>query len=385
MHIHQAKELLQRYRAGNCTSSEKELIETWYKQLIDTGEWQWDQETKEIMQQLIEARIMAQITDEPNKAKTSIPRLPRSRRWAAAAAVIFLLSISGHFLFHNKTIKPAPIAKVQAHDVKAPRSNIAIVTLASGQKIFLDSVGNGALAMQGNVKLIKLASGKIVYQPGTDGVTGKMEYNTLLNPRGSKVIDMTLADGSKVWLNAGSSLSYPVSFIGNERKVSITGEAYFEVIHDASKPFIVSNGAMNIKVLGTHFNVNTFQDDDNIIKVTLLQGSVKIDNGKATGLLKPGQQARVNNEVNVVSDVDLDMVMAWKNGYFQFDNASLQNVLKQISRWYDVDVHYEGKIQPREFVGEMQRDLNLSEMLNILAKNNVRFRIEGKELIVMPD
>jgi len=385
MHIHQAKELLQRYLAGNCSSSEKELVETWYRQLIDTGEWQWDEEEKKMMQQLIEARIMAQITDEPNKTNASVSRLPRSRRWAAAASVIFLLGVSGYFLFHNKAIKPAPIAKVLPHDVLAPRSNRAIVTLANGQKIFLDSAGNGALATQGNVKLIKLASGKIAYRQNTGAVTGEMEYNTLLNPRGSKVIDMTLADGSKVWLNAGSSLTYPVSFIGNERKVSITGEAYFDVVHDASKPFIVNDGAVNIKVLGTQFNVNAFRDDDNTIKVTLLQGSVRINNGEATGLLKPGQQARVNKEVNVVSDVDLDMVMAWKNGYFQFDKASLQDIMKQISRWYDVDVHFEGKNQPREFVGEMQRDLNLSEMLNILAKNNVRFRIEGKELIVMPD
>jgi len=386
MDIHLAKELLQRYQAGNCTSSENELIESWYRQLIYTGEWQWNEEEKEMMQHIIEVRLMKQINDKPNKKKSPVFQLPRSRWWGAAASVIFLLGVSGYFLFYNKTTKPAPIAKVLPHDVKAPQSNKAMITLTNGQKVFLDSVGNGALAVQGNVKLVKLAGGQIAYQQSTGEVSGKMEYNTLSNPRGSRVIRMTLADGSKVWLNAGSSLTYPVLFIGNERKVSITGEAYFEVMHDASKPFIVNNGSMDVKVLGTHFNVNAFEDDDdNTIKVTLLEGSVKINNGKATGLLKPGQQALVNKEVKVVSDVDLGMVMAWKNGYFQFDNASLQNVLKRISRWYDVDVIYEGSNQPREFVGEMQRDLNLSEVLKILEKNNVRFRIEGKELIVLPD
>lgn len=385
MYTHQAKELLQRYLAGNCTASEKELVEAWYRQLIDTGESHWNEDEKEMMQQVIEARLMKQINDKPNKPISPVLPLPRFRWQAAAASVIFLLGVSAYLLFHNKTAKPAPIAKVLLHDVKAPQSNRAIVTLANGQKVFLDSVGNGALATQGNVKLIKLASGKIAYRQNAGEVSGKMEYNTLTNPRGSRVISITLADGSRVWLNAGSSLTYPVSFFGNERKVSITGEAYFEVMHDVSKPFMVNNGPLDVKVLGTHFNVNAFEDDDNTVKVTLLEGSVKINNGKTTGLLKPGQQALVNKGVKVLSDVDLDMVMAWKNGFFQFDNASLQTVLKQISRWYDIDVVYEGNNQPREFVGEMQRDLNLSQMLNILGKNNVHFRIEGKELIVMPD
>jgi ferric-dicitrate binding protein FerR (iron transport regulator) len=188
-----------------------------------------------------------------------------------------------------------------------------------------------------------------------------------------------------VWLNSGSSLTYPVSFISNERKVSVTGEAYFEVAHDASRPFIVKNGSMDVQVLGTHFNVNAFKDDGNDTKVTLLEGSVKINNGSATGLLKPGQQAAVTKEIKIVNDVDLNLVMAWKNGYFEFDNASLQNVLKEVSRWYDVDVVYEGHNQRRQFIGEIQRDLNLSEMLKILEKNKVHFKIEGKELRIMPD
>ena len=384
MDIHQAKALLQRYQAGNSTISENELIESWYQRLVETGEGQWDAGERDMMNKVLEARIMKQINDTSKKVKSPVLLLPYFRWWAAAS-VIVLLSAFSYFMLFDKTPKPNHVVKVLSNDIIAPQSSRAMITLANGQKIYLDSAGNGALAVQGNVKLVKLAGGEIAYQQGPDNISGKIEYNTISNPKGSKVINMVLADGSKVWLNSGSSLTYPVLFIGNERKVSVTGEAYFEVTHDASKPFVVNNGSMNVRVLGTHFNVNAFEDDGNDIKVTLLEGSVKIDNGNATGLLKPGQQAVVIKEIEVLNDVDLDLVMAWKNGYFQFNNASLQNVLKEVSRWYDVNVVYEGHNQPRQFVGEMERALSLSQVLKILERNQVYFKIEGKNLIVMAD
>jgi transmembrane sensor len=384
MNISQVRELLQRYQQGSCTASEIELVESWYQQLIKTSEWKWNDGEKEMMQQILEARIMKQINDSAKKEKSSVFTLPHFRWWAAAS-VVALFGTLGYFMFFTGTGKPEPIAKVLPNDIQAPQVNRAMITLANGQKIYLDSSRNGSLAVQGNVQLVKLASGQISYQHESGTNSGKMEYNTLSNPKGSKVINMVLSDGSKVWLNAGSSLTYPVSFMGSERRVSVEGESYFEVAHNASMPFIVNNGSVDIRVLGTHFNVNAFHDDGQDVKVTLLEGSVKINNGNATGLLKPGQQALVNNEVKIKSDVDLDLVMAWKNGYFQFDNASLQHVLKEVSRWYDVDVVYEGKNQPRFFEGEIQRDLNLTEVLKILQKNKVHFRIEGKKLIVRAD
>ena len=384
MDIQQAKKLLQKYQQGDCSQSESELVEDWYKQLIDTGEWQWGEGEKDMMQKMIEARIMKQIN---GTTKKSVFYLNRRFQWWAAASVIFLLSGFSYFYFfsfHEKT-KPTQVVKRVSNDVKAPQINKATITLNNGQRVYLDSVGNGTMAIQGSAKLVKLPGGKIAYLQSSNEVSTKLEYNTLSNPRGSKVVSMVLADGTKVWLNAGSSLIYPVSFIGNKREVSITGEAYFEVAHDASKPFVVSNGSVNIRVLGTHFNVNAFQDDGNDIKITLLEGSVKINNDNATGLLKPGQQAVVTNEIKIVTNVDMDLVMAWKNGYFQFDNASLQDVLNEVSRWYDVNIVYEGKNQPREFVGGIQRDLSLLEVLKILEKNKVYFKIEGKELRVLPD
>ncbi len=383
MNIHQAEELLQRYQTGNCTSSENDLMDSWYQQLFETGECQWSDGEKEMIQKMLEARILKQINEKPNKIKSPVSLFQRYNWWAAASVILMLGIFS--YLFINKTTEKTQIAKVQTNDIKGVQSNRAMITLANGQKVFLDSVGNGVLAIQGNVKLVKLANGEISYEQSEGEGSESMEYNTLSNPRGSKIINITLADGSKVWLNAGSALTYPVSFIGNERNVSINGEAYFEVEHDASKPFTVLNGTKKIQVLGTHFNVNAFEDDDQDLTVTLLEGSVKVNNGNATGLLKPGQQAKVNKEVKIMNDVDLNAVVAWKNGYFQFDHASLQNVLKQVSRCYDVNVIYKGKNRPREFVGEIQRDLSLSEVLKILERNKVHFKIEGKELIVLPD
>jgi ferric-dicitrate binding protein FerR (iron transport regulator) len=322
---------------------------------------------------------------DKNTSLTPVRHITLLSKWGwAAASILLLLGIGSYFLLNKKEKQPT-IAVNTPTDIAAPTGNRAMITLADGTKVFLDSVGKGQLAQQGSIKLIKLANGKIAYQPLGDGRNQSVAYNTLVNPRGSKVIDMQLSDGSHVWLNAGSAITYPVAFIGNDRSVELEGEGYFEVAKDAKRKFIVTANGVNTEVLGTHFNVNAFKDDGQDIKITLLEGSVKINNGNATGLLKPGQQALVANEVKIVSDVDLHLVMAWKNGYFQFDKASLQNVMKQVSRWYDVDVVYEGYNQPREFAGEIQRDLSLSEVLKILEKNKVHFRIEGKELRVMPD
>jgi ferric-dicitrate binding protein FerR (iron transport regulator) len=383
MDIRQIKELLQRYQAGSCTASEKELIEGWYERLIDTGEMHRDEGQRDAWQELIKARIMRQI-DVPETKKVFF--FKPLVKWWAAASVIAVLGVLSYWALSRKATRIAPVAKVQKTDVAAPASNKATVTLANGQQLFLDGAGNGALAVEGNVKVVKLANGEIAYQQGAGSASAtEMVYNTLSNPRGSQVIRVVLADGTKVWLNAASSLRYPVSFIGKGRAVSITGEAYFEIADDASRPFVVRSGAMDVRVLGTHFNINAFGDNGDDIRVTLLEGSIRINSGDGTALVKPGQQAVVTKDIRVRNDVDLDQVMAWKNGYFQFDNAGLKSVLQEVSRWYDVDVIYEGYNRPRQFVGEIQRDLSLSEILKLLEKNKVRFKIEGKKLMVIPD
>jgi len=383
MNIKQAKELLSKYQAGISTDSENELVERWYNQLVETGEWKWSKGEKEMTQKLIETRLMRKINADGQHQRLVFYRI-RFQRWAAAA-IILLLSAIGYFFINHHENKRQQISKVISNDVKAPQQNKAVIRLANGKMIYLDSVGNGALALQGNVQLIKLSNGQIAYTHKQGEVSTKMEYNTLSNPRGSKVIHMVLSDGSKVWLDVASSITYPVSFTGKERRVSITGEAYFEVAHDAMKPFYVNHRDMNIRVLGTHFNVNAFEDEGADIKVTLLEGKVNVNNQISKETLKPGQQAIVNDKIKIINDVDLDEVMGWKNGYFEFNNSGLANVLSQVSRWYNVDVVYKGYNKPRQFMGEIQRDLNLSEILKILAKNGIQFQIEGNKLIILPD
>jgi transmembrane sensor len=324
-----------------------------------------------------------------SKTGSNVRKLFEWRKIAVAASIILAISTSVYFLFLHKTDPPHSYVETvfPVGDVAAPNSNRAMITLANGQQVFLDSMENGELAMQENVKLIKLADGSIAYNQETASVNEIIPFNTLYNPRGSKVIDMKLADGSRMWLNAGSSVTYPVIFTGKERNVSISGEAYFEVAHDAAKPFIVSKGAMHVTVLGTRFNVNAY-DDDPEIRVTLLEGSVKVNTTTdlQSLLLKPGQQAIVSrsNILSMASTVDIDAVMAWKNGLFNFNNADLSMVLRQLARWYDLAVTYQGAIPQRKFGGEMQRNLNLSEVLKLLESNKVQFKLDGKKLIITP-
>jgi ferric-dicitrate binding protein FerR (iron transport regulator) len=193
---------------------------------------------------------------------------------------------------------------------------------------------------------------------------------------------MTLADGSRIWLNAGSSVTYPVAFTGKERKVSVNGEAYFEVAPDHTKPFFVSKGEMSLQVLGTHFNVNAY-DDEQDIKITLLEGSVKVSQRGQTGLLKPGEQARVAADIKVANTVDLESVMAWKNGKFSFADEDLKSIMRQLMRWYDVDIIYQNDVPERFFTAEISRNKNLLALLKVLEASDIHFKIEGRKLTVI--
>lgn len=309
-------------------------------------------------------------------------------RWAAAA-VILVITGGSYFYHQNKNEKPNTFSPATtSRDIQAPQSNRATITLAGGQRVFLDSAANGQLAMQSQVRLVKLAEGKIGYESSASvGQSAEVAYNTLTNPRGSKVVNITLADGSRVWLNAGSSLSYPVAFTGKERNVQFRGEAYFEISPDASRPFTVTRSGDNvrIKVLGTSFNVNAY-DDESATKVTLIEGSVRVSKGKNTSLLKPGQQVQIKEENNKIIDgADIDEVMAWKNGKFRFsEKTDIEMIMRQIARWYDLDVEYEGKVN-EHFWGSISRTVNASQVFKMLqATGFVKFRIEGRKVTVMP-
>lgn len=325
-----------------------------------------------------EARVVPINEDEVHRFNWS--------RIVAAAIVIVLLGFGVYYLFnHSKTKEVAKINTPVKQDIAAPTSAHATITLANGQKIILDSAGNGTLATTGNMNIVKTGDGQIAYDEASKVSPGEVleAYNTLSNPRGSKVVSLTLSDGTQVWLNAESSLTYPTAFAGRERNVTITGEAYFEVSHNASMPFKVIKGETEITVLGTHFNVNAY-DDEGSIKVTLLQGSVKVQNGSSSQIIKPGEQAQVAGGIKVIKDVNIDQVMAWKNGKFSFDHAGIKTVMRELSRWYDLDVKYEGVPTNDLFGGDIQRDLPLSKTLDFLKQSQVHFEVEGRKVIVKP-
>jgi ferric-dicitrate binding protein FerR (iron transport regulator) len=387
MNIKQAKELLQRYQAGNVNQSEKELIANWYRQLIETGEWEWGEGEKEQLQKAMEFRLLQKIH---GSSKPSQRHLLNRKIWWAAASVTIMLGASAYFLFFKKTTQSPQIVKtgILPDDVQAPQANKAMVTLANGQKVYLDSINKGALALQGNVKLVKLASGEIVYQSSGE-ISGQLQYNTLENPKGSKVINMVLIDGTKVWLNAGSSLVYPVVFIGDKRKVAITGEAYFEVAKNPAKPFLVdvetkTGGAGEIEVLGTHFDVNAYSEEPDI-KTTLLEGSVKIKRQNAVQTISPGQQAVLTaGGIKLEKNVDLLQVMAWKDGFFLFNDIDIHALMRQVARWYDVDVNFEGDISAEGYTGKISNDVPLSKLLEALQLNVLHASMEVRKINIVP-
>jgi len=365
------KLLVQRYVENKCTAEELEV----FFHLLNSGK------LKEYL-----ADDMDVYAEALGNTSSEIPQSRRIRwgRYAAAAAIIVFIAAGILMMFTRNEVKKSEITNITPTDIKAPATNRAMIKLSNGQVVYLDSAVNGQLAMQGEVNIMKLDDGKIVY----NGSASEIVYNTLTNPRGSKVIDMTLADGSRVWLNAGSSVTYPVAFAGGERNVSVAGEAYFEVTSNKKMPFRVQVNNMTVEVLGTHFNINSYSDEPSI-QTTLLEGSVKISTGSEetqTMILRPGQQAHVKpgSGIRLVENADLEQVMAWKNGLFQFRKADIQTVMRQLSCWYDVEVMYEGKIPDDKFGGNLPRDSNISVILKALEQAQVHFRIEGRKIIVMP-
>jgi transmembrane sensor len=310
----------------------------------------------------------------------------RIRYWAVAAAAIIIIATGGYLWYSQKAPTPVAIQDRQqpVPNDAAPGSYKARLTLADGSTIVLDSAAAGKLVQQGNTEVVN-KNGGLAYAPGTSAA-GELIYNTLTTAKG-EIYSLQLSDGSKVWLNSASSVRYPVAFNGSARRVEITGEAYFEVAHlDHNQPFIVMANGMEVKVLGTHFNINAYSDVPQV-RTTLLEGRVQITpNGSAKPvILEPGQQAAVSGtKVELIEHADTEQAVAWKNGYFQFSEANLKTVMQEIERWYDVEIVYEGNVPQPVFSGKLSRNANASEVLKVLEQNQVHFRIEGKKIIVTP-
>lgn len=305
-------------------------------------------------------------------------------RVAAAATVILFISGAVYWVLSKQTTNRIAASAVPANKQAAkilPGGNHATLTMADGSKIVLDSVRNGNIQTGGAT--ISKQGGLLVYDGSSPAKSQTaVVYNTLTTPPGGQY-RLILADGSQVWLNASSSLHFPTAFTGKERNVELTGEAYFEVAKNKEKPFHVNVNGMQVEVLGTHFNVNAYADE-NSIKTSLLEGCVKIKRGSVSGLLKPGQQGILgnnNNDLNI-KKVDMDEVIAWKNGLFQFDGAGIKTIMLEIGRWYNVDIVYSGEVPERSFVGKISRDAALQDVLKILELSNVKFNITGRKIIV---
>lgn len=309
---------------------------------------------------------------------------------AVAAALILLVAGAGGFWLFNPTGNKEVVINRVAPPTSGivPGGNKAILTLADGSTMLLDTVGNGLLAAQGNVQVIKLNDGQLAYQ-GVGG--GELIHNTIRTPKGGQY-QLVLADGTKVWLNSESELSFPAAFAGHDRKVAIKGEAYFEVTKDEAKPFKVSVNGAEVQVLGTQFNISAYNDDPTM-KTTLLGGSVKIVKGQSSKVIRPGEQAQVTNKDGAlnpkitVNAVDVDVVTAWKNGRFIFHEDNIQSVMRQLARWYNVNVAFEGNVTSEKFVGVISRSRyeNISDILSMLEKTGtVRFVINGNNVTVMP-
>ena len=381
--------LIDKCLSGKATPEEKALLNKWYHSFNDDAVdvRLTSMQNEEQIAERIKLRLLSTVQNS-TVAKAERPH----RIWwrIPAAAAVFLLIASSIFFIFNPKNKKQELAKTElnrptpVNDI-APGGNKAVLTLADGSSIVLDSAANGTLTQQGNIKVQKLDNGQLAYTVNGKQVTENDEafYNTISTPRGGQY-QVTLADGTQVWLNAASSIRFPVVFTGAERKVEITGEVYFEVSKNAAIPFKVKTAASEVVVLGTHFIVNAY-DDEAAVKTTLLEGSVKIiAAGQPIKYLQPGQQSAINKQgtITVLNNADIEEALAWKNGRFQFNSADLKSILRQISRWYDVDVVYKGNVN-LHFTGQLTRNDNVSKVFEeLVLTGEVHFKIEGKKIIV---
>ncbi|MBC9934934.1 FecR family protein [Chitinophaga qingshengii] len=307
-------------------------------------------------------------------------------KWAAAAVVTGLLAGSGYYYFMHPGGKPI-VSPLASQDTTP--GNKAVLTLSNGKKIILDKTGTGELARQSGATVLQLDSGSIAYKGG-DGIQN-ISYNTLTTPPGGQ-FKLLLPDGTTAWLNAASSITYPTAFTGKERDVTITGEVYLEVAANARQPFMVTTSQQRIAVLGTSFNVNAYTDEASV-NTTLLEGSVSVtplnNAGKAI-ILRPGQQALYQPQTGKINvkTVNTSLAVAWKNGLFSFEQANIQTVMRQLSRWYNVTVEYEGGMPPQTFSGDIYRNLPLSKALEMLEFVGFKFEVvnngNDKTIVVRP-
>lgn len=342
----------------------------------------FEQDQKDDIYKRVMSDIHAYQDNIPVKSNNYFSKIPQT--WYRVVAVLVAILSITILLYKNwnSDSEREQVIALITNDILLPNSNSALLTLSDGRTIMVsDSLGLGA--QEEGIKVGKSADGSIYYEVQSDKLASKSSLNTFSTPKGH-TFQLLLPDGTKVWLNTESTLRFPVAFTSSKRVVELVGEAYFEVAHDPSKPFEVEAHGSLIHVLGTHFNISAYPDVDQVA-ATLVEGAVDVSrNGKRVAL-KPGQQALVSSTGAIRrSEVDVNSIMAWRKGYFRFDDESIESIVNIISRWYDIkEIKYEGKFNDR-FTGTFQRSKELSQLLTHLEKlSSMRFKIEGRRVVIM--
>lgn len=378
----EAKELLNKYRNGDCNEAELALLESWYLEDTETAPVQLNME--EISFAKAQVWRTLPLHDAPKTiALKNVRRLWRSV--AVAASIVLCVTAGIVFL---KT-KPNIVRTVNTGETAAivPGGNNAVLTLADGSRISLNEAANGQLANQSGIVITKTKDGQLVYSIAESiGNQGRSNaFNTISTPRGGQY-QINLPDGTRVWLNAASSLKYPAAFNAAERKVELHGEAYFEVSPDQKRPFKVASGPQVLEVLGTHFNISAYAEDEKL-KTTLLEGKVRLrlQQRDAMTILRPGEQAVLEKQSFKVAEVSTEDAIAWKNNAFVFNNEELGSIMDKISRWYDVEVVCPPEMEKMIFTGSVSRDKSITQALRIMElTGTVHFKIEGRRISIMP-
>lgn len=375
------EELFIRYTRDLCTEEEKREL------FILSSLDQHQEQIKQLIHQYVEEggpllemdgqraqHIFDRIVEE------KAPRIIPLRKWGWAAAILLLVSAGSYFWLQQRpSMHPPVVRQIKQKDID-PGKEGAVLTLADGTEMVLDSLGNGATLQQKGASAV-LQNGQLTYKQAS----GEAVYNTLRTPRGRQ-FHLVLADGSEVWLNAASSIVFPTIFNEHSRKVTITGEAYFEVAQNSRQPFIVKvDDRAEVSVLGTHFNINAYEGEQTA-STTLLEGAVKVAAGAREIVLKPGQQAQLRNaNVMTLQDkVDVDKVMAWKNGYFNLDGVNIEELMRQLERWYDIEVVFEKQVPDIHLFGKLRKDKSLDALMQALQYYEIHFRREGRKLVILP-
>lgn len=371
--------LAEKYLNGTATEAEKEALHEWYNH-VNEGDTEIVVSAQPDTLNETKARILSQLQEQiARDKKPDAPVLPmRRRKWLPWVAAAFIIMAAGTYLLQQ----PAKKERTTAVLPIAPAGNKAMLTLGNGTVVDLNAATDGAITEQGGATVNKQQA-LLIYDAGNN--EAQPTINKLSVPRGGKY-RLILPDGTKVWLNAASELQFPTAFTKAERIVELDGEGYFEVAPDADQPFIVKTAGLRVEVLGTHFNVKAYADESST-NTALLEGSVKIvtANGSSS-VLKPGDLAKVtaDHNISITQDADLNLAVAWKDGVFAFRNADIAVILREIGRWYDVEINYEGPVTRRRFTGKVSRSYSLAETLSILEASDLHFRQAGNKIIVLP-